>query len=131
MEINSLSQTTTVETSRLKISFSKSKRAKMSLSKNLHEAIAENIISVLIRLDIEAHKPGISTIEYVRRAQAIERLLKKVEDDFDIYFMVKVFKEAGERIGRTIGPLSNKILKKLLSSGCVVTKIKKCTMYEK
>ena len=70
---------------------------------------------MLICLDKEAHQSGISTNEYVRRAQTIEKLLEKNEGDFGINFMLKTFKETGQRIGRAIGLLTRSILKKLVS----------------
>ena len=68
------------------------------------DAIAtRNIIEVLVRLDGEVKEP--------RCGIAINRLLRKVESDFDTQAMLIIFTAASEQAGHTIGPLELGIIK--------------------
>ena len=93
--------------------------------------IQDNIITVLVRLDSEAKKPGTSVEEFGKHAFAITKLLNKVTDDFGDGVMLKLFGAASKQAGHTIGPLEQSIVKKLVGSGLEITKIGKVAYYKR
>jgi hypothetical protein len=95
------------------------------------QKIIDNIITVLIRLDTEAHQPNIEISEYMKRGLAIKNMLEKVETDFGSKIMIDIFLMTNKRLGRTLNPLDPSILKKLLSHGFKINKIEKCASYKK
>ena len=96
--------------------------------------IQNNIISVLVRLDHEAREaknhPN-SAKEIGRRGLAITSLLRKVENEFGSNVMLKLHKDASSKVGHTIGPLDESLVKDMVHMGCSVKKVHGVVQYEK
>ncbi len=87
------------------------------------EQIRENIITVLIRLDIEAQLLKCELPEYVKRGNAITNILNKVSSDFGDEFMIAVYADACDRAGHTINPIDPTNLHKMINRGFKVTQV--------
>jgi hypothetical protein len=90
-----------------------------------NKTILNNIVSVLIRIDHEGRKPNINAVEFNNCGQAISKLLKRIEDDFGIDFMIEVFIITTKQLNHTLGPLDVSILKKLMLNGFEINSINK------
>lgn len=89
----------------------------MNFSPEQKKQIINNIISTLVRLDNESKEPNITATEFARRGEAIKRILNKIESDFGSDFFVYIFKETCKKLGHTLCPLHNTIIKKLTKFG--------------
>jgi hypothetical protein len=95
--------------------------------------ITKNIIEVLIRLHNEAKEQKMidNKYEYVRRSYAIAKILNMVENDFDLHYMLHIFKLTCDKLGDTLGPLSLSIIQKLIKNGFEIEKVKSVLQYKK
>ena len=97
----------------------------------MFDIIIENIVTVIVRIDNESKVPNISAEEFVRCGLAMDRLLNKVENDFDLNFMCRAFIKATERLKHSPGPVGPTIIKKLMSKGFVLHDVMKVGSFNK
>ncbi len=93
--------------------------------------IENNIITVLVRLDNEAHEKGISPLEYARRGFGITNISNRVINDFGINYYLRILDKTNRKLGHTLGPLDSTIVKQLVKEGCVVSNMRRCVEYAK
>lgn len=106
-----------------------------NLHENANEEIAdkviENAVGVLVRLDTESRQENITPEEFGKRGMAMKTVLDKLEEDFGLDFMLRIFILAGKRLGRTPGPLDHQTIQKLLDNGFTLKNTEKAVSYEK
>jgi hypothetical protein len=97
----------------------------------MDESIFNNIVETLIRISEEAKKQDISAADFGRRGVAIKYLLDKVEEDFGLQSMIKVFTRASKELGRPLGPLDVATVQKLVSLGFKIQNMGRVVEYKK
>ena len=101
------------------------------INMNNFDLITKNIVSVIVRLDNESKQPNITAEEFYKRGDAMDKLLNKVEKDFGLNFMCKVFIQATDILKHSPGPMGPDIIKKLISKGFIIDTVIKSVSYTK
>ena len=81
------------------------------------ELMEKSIIEVLIRFHTEVKEKEEYSIEYIKYGIAISNLLKKIEKDFGIKYMIYIFKKTCNKLECLLNPLDQYIIKKLYDNG--------------
>ena len=83
----------------------------------------QSYINILVRLSNNAHKQDLPFIKYVKIANDISDILVRVEDDYGMDYLIYIMYKTSYILGHSIGPLSGYVTKRLISEGCITTKI--------
>ena len=87
------------------------------------EKYIENNIHIIVQLSKEAHSHNVSFKTFDNLANVISRVLRETEKKYGIYYLHYIAYMASLILGHSIGPLTKDITNKLLTTGCIVTKI--------
>ena len=87
------------------------------------EKYIENNIHIIVQLSKEAHSHNVSFKTFANLANDISRVLHETEKKYGIYYLQYTAYMAALLLGHSVGPLTRNITNKLLTTGCIVTKI--------
>ena len=83
----------------------------------------QSYINILIRLSNKAHEKDLPFPKYVKIANNISDILVRIENDYGMDYLMYIIYTTSNILGHSIGPLNGYLTKRLISKGCIITKI--------
>ena len=87
------------------------------------EKYIENNIHIVVQLSRKAHSHNVSFKKFANLANVISHVLHETEKKYGIYYLHYTAYMAALVLGHSVGPLTKNITNKLLTTGCIITKI--------